>query len=135
MQRIAAKWLLAILTALSLGLILLGVASYQVITNHYRQYAASDLLARSRSYAEILSVDWDEKTLQHVAGMERHPDGGVYVFSAEGRLLSASVPAANRSEVLEAARRFSREGGKGSGPGGEMEFFLRDARQKFHPPG
>lgn len=112
MQRIAAKWLLAILTALSLGLILLGVASYQVITNHYRQYAASDLLARSRSYAEILSVDWDEKTLQHVAGMERHPDGGVYVFSAEGRLLSASVPAANRSEVLEAARRFSREGGR-----------------------
>lgn len=90
MHRITVKWLVTIVGVMIIGLGLMGSVSYSVVTNHYRHHLESSLIDRADAYAEILSVDFDAKTLRHVAGMEREPLTGVFVFSREGELLIAS---------------------------------------------
>lgn len=109
MHRITIKWLLAILGIMILGLFLLGTVSYQVITTHYRSYTEFNLTNQASSFADILKVDFDPKTLRHLAEMETKPSSTVFVFSPTGELLISSQSA---SPLLSIAQHWIRQPSK-----------------------
>ncbi|WP_072336879.1 ATP-binding protein [Thermoactinomyces sp. DSM 45891] len=107
MHRITTKWLLAILGIMILGLTLLGTVSYWVITNHYQSYAEITLGNQASSFAEILKVDFDPKTLKHVAAMETKSSSTVFVFSPEGDLFISSK--STKPQLLEVVQNWVRQ--------------------------
>ncbi|MFC7441811.1 sensor histidine kinase [Laceyella putida] len=111
MKRIATKWMVTLLFVMIIGLGLLGFSIHHVITQHYRSYIEQSLYNRTESYANILSHDFETKTLQHVAGMEKGPSTGVAVFSPTGNLLIHSGLVIN-NEVLQATKKWLQEKNK-----------------------
>lgn len=107
MHRITIKWLFTILGIMILGLVLLGTVSYQVITTHYQSYTKFNLINQAVSFTEILKVDFDRKTLQHIAEIEAKPSSTVFVFSPQGDLLTSSQT--SYSPLLSIAQNWVRQ--------------------------
>ncbi|MGG4446912.1 sensor histidine kinase [Brevibacillus porteri] len=87
MHRVATKLLITILGIMILGLVLLGTISYQIITLHYQSYTELALAQHASTFAQMLSVDFNRKTLQHIGEMEEKSSSTVLVFSPKGELL------------------------------------------------
>ena len=83
---ITGKWLLSVLVTMTIGLLLLGTASYQVVTGHFASFVGKNLEDRTRIYASLLSEDFSPKTLEYIRRMEQGSGRWVFVFQPSGEL-------------------------------------------------
>ncbi|WP_169713650.1 sensor histidine kinase [Paludifilum halophilum] len=90
MRGITGKWLLSVVVTMTIGLLLLGTASYQVVTGHFASFVGKNLEDRTRTYASLLSEDFSQQTLEHIRRMERGSGRWVYLFQPSGQLYDGS---------------------------------------------
>ncbi len=108
MQRITMKWLTTIFGVMIIGLTLLGLVSYLVITNHYQSDAELQLINQASTYTEMLKDNFDPDELKHFVGTEKNPASNVFLFSPSGKLLLASE-AVHKAEILQLSENLIRD--------------------------
>ncbi|MCF6092527.1 ATP-binding protein [Microaerobacter geothermalis] len=91
-KSITTKFGLLMVSLIVVTVSAVGLVFYYLFINLYLDRLTTDLLHRGHSHAQLLSEDFTQYTLEHVAMMEKEADTSVVVFNNMGQIISQSEP-------------------------------------------